>query len=184
MSFCTNCGTKLPEGATVCPNCNSIIFVKPGEFTNTSTAANSEPVFTQTAPNQIPPVQNPVHQTPVNTAPPATDHTSEYDKDDISENKVYAMVAALMGIIGAIVCLLANKESKYLRFYVRESLKLAVFESMAIAAYKLLGITIVMPVLAVIFIIGCYVLRIINFCAISQNKVKEMPIVSSFKFMK
>ena len=60
--------------------------------------------------------------TGLNGAAPAVqvnvyDHTAEFDPQDISDNKVYAMLCYLAGTLGIIIALLASHESPYLRFH-------------------------------------------------------------------
>ena len=54
------------------------------------------------------------------------DHTMEFHPQDISDNKVYAMLCYLMGTIGIIIALLASAESPYLKFHIRQAVKISV----------------------------------------------------------
>lgn len=47
------------------------------------------------------------------------DHTAEFDAKDVSNNKVYAMLLYLMGIVGIVIALLASRDSDYLKFHIR-----------------------------------------------------------------
>ncbi len=58
------------------------------------------------------------------------DHTAEFDAKDISENKVFAALPYLMGIVGSIIAAIAANKSKYARFHVRESLKFTVCQTL------------------------------------------------------
>ena len=63
---------------------------------------------------------------PQTAQPDPYDHTAEFDPQDISENKVYCMLAYLMGVIGIIIALLAGKDSPYVKFHIRQAIKLSV----------------------------------------------------------
>ena len=54
------------------------------------------------------------------------DHTAEFDRADISANKVLAMVPYLMGWVGILITLLAAGTSAYAGFHVRQALKIQV----------------------------------------------------------
>ncbi len=58
------------------------------------------------------------------------DHTSEFDGKDISDNKVFAALPYLMGVVGCIIAAIAANKSKYARFNVRESLKFTVCQTL------------------------------------------------------
>lgn len=64
-----------------------------------------------------------------------TDHTAEFDPKDISDNKVVAMAAYLLGVVGVIIALLAASNSKYAGFHVRQSLKISICEIICLIAF-------------------------------------------------
>ena len=110
-----------------------------------------------------------------------TDHTAEFDPTDISDNKVLAMIPYLLGVMGVIITLLASGKSPYAFFHVKQALKI----------YVIFAISLVLAIIPFIgwFVIGIwmiitYVLNIICFIKVCQNKAEEPPIISSFKFLK
>lgn len=118
------------------------------------------------------------------------DHTAEFDKKDILENKIMAIVPYLMGAVGVIIALIAAKSSDYVMFHVRQALKLsicAILLSILAIPFGVLGL---IPYVGVIFKmivgvigiteIGIFILRIIAFFQVCDGKAKEPVIVGGF----
>lgn len=120
-----------------------------------------------------------------------SDKTAMFDPQDISDNKVFALAAYMLGVLGLILASFAAHNSPYARFHVRQSVKLNVTGALlAFVAIVMLWILFV-PILGIVFylcvavcfviIAVLYVICVINvFC----GKAKEVPIVGSFKFLK
>ena len=104
------------------------------------------------------------------------DHTAEFDRADISANKVLAMVPYLMGWIGILITLLAAGTSAYAGFHVRQALKIQVCTTLV----SIIGA--IIPVLGWIAIgvfgIVALVINIICFFSVCKGEAKEPPIVS------
>ena len=117
---------------------------------------------------------------PAYTADPK-DHTAEFDPQDISDNKVFAMAAYMLGVVGIIITLLAAQKSPFAMFHARQSLKISV-------CLTLLAFCMIVPFLGwLAFGIGAIVLAvvtIIQFFSVCSGKAKEAPIVSNFGFLK
>lgn len=109
------------------------------------------------------------------------DHTAEFDPNDISDNKVFAMLCYLMDFIGIIVALLATHSSKYTMFHVRQALKITVVSilSVFVLIIPFLG-WIAFPILQGII----WVIKIISFFQICSGKAKEPAIIRSFGFLR
>lgn len=115
---------------------------------------------------------------------PPWDHTHEFDPEDISENKVMAMAAYLLGPIGVIIALLAAQSSPYAGFHVRQGLKFTIVEALVCIVMVLLCWTFVVPAAAAIFLIILMVLKIIAFVSVCKGKAIEPPIIRNLKFLK
>ena len=113
-----------------------------------------------------------------------TDHTSEFDPRDISENKVVAMLPYLLDILGLIVAAMLAGSSAYVSFHIRQSLKLTVCTSLLGIAALLLAWTIIVPIIAAIASVILFVIRIICFVQICKGQAKEPAIVKNFSFLK
>ena len=109
------------------------------------------------------------------------DHTGEYDPQDISDNKVFAMAAYLLSIFGVIVALLAAQKSPYAMFHARQSLKLSICEALC-------AVIMIVPILGWIAGIICllilFVVRVILFFQVCKGQAKEAPIIGNFAFLK
>ncbi len=179
MKNCPKCNAQVEDQALFCPVCGF-------QF-----GAQQE-----AAPNQVPPQQqyNP-NQQQYNYAPyppqaqpqPAFDpfdHTAEFDKQDISDNKVFAMLVYLMGIMGIVVALLASNKSEFTRFHIRQALKFEVCEILMILATAVLFWTFIVPIAVAIMECIFFVLKIICFINICQGKAKEPAIIRNLGFLK
>lgn len=118
-------------------------------------------------------------QQPLFTDP--KDHTSEYDFKDISDNKVFAMAAVLLNIVGVLIALLAAQKSPYAMFHARQSLKITMCEVLCV-------IMMIIPILGWIAAGICwgvlFVVRVILFFQICKGKAKDAPIVGSLSFLR
>ncbi len=152
MAFCPNCGAQVEDGKPFCDKCGA-------------------PIQAQ--------AQQPVYAVPI--AVSQSDHTAEFDPQDISDNKVFAMVSYLLGVVGIIIALLAAQKSDYAMFHVRQALKLSIcsFILIIIAIIPFLG-WLVAGVGAIII----FVLQIIMFFNVCKGKAVEVPLVGDFKFLK
>ncbi len=117
-------------------------------------------------------------------AAPVYDHTAEFNAEDISANKIYAMLVYLTGAIGIIIALLAAKESKYVMFHVRQAMKLLVCEVIAVLATAVLFWTCIMMIAGPVAITILAVLEIIAFFQVCGGKAKEPAIIRSLNFLK
>ena len=114
------------------------------------------------------------------------DNTSEFEQEDINQNKVMA-VLAYIGIL-VLVPLLAAPNSKYARYHVNQGLLLFIAE---ICLGVVMGIFIWIPVLNIIIgILGgivsllFFVFAIIGIVNACQGKAKGLPIFGKFKILR
>lgn len=112
------------------------------------------------------------------------DHTAEFDPQDISDNKVYAMLVYLMGTIGIIIALLAAQSSRFVGFHVRQALKIVAVNLLMLIASAVLFWTFIVPIAAGVMSVVFWVIKIICFFQICSGKAKEPAIIRSLGFMK
>lgn len=160
MTFCPNCGTTLEDNAQFCKSCGFVMGQQ---------AAAPNMAYAAPAPQ---PVYNP------------TDHTAEFTAEDISNNKVLAMMPYLTGFIGIVIALLAINHSKYVAFHVKEALKIQVASTLLSLLTVLLCWTFIVPIAGGICFIILFVVKIICFFNVCGGKAKEAPIISGLKFLK
>lgn len=112
------------------------------------------------------------------------DHTAEFDPQDISDNKVFAMLGYLLGTVGIIIALLASRKSPFTMFHVRQALKFTVVNILMLVCVVLLFWTIIVPVAYGVMSCIFLVLRVICFFQICSGKAKEPAIIRSLGFLK
>ena len=171
MKTCPKCQTQVSDDAAFCTGCG-VRFETP---------ANSGERNDYTPPqnNTVPAQAQPVYQ-----AYDPYDHTSEFDAKDISENKVFSMLAYLMGVVGVIIALLAGRESPYTTFHVRQAVKFMVVNILLAIAALVFCWTVIVPIACGVLAVILFVIKIICFFQICGGKAKEPCIIRSFGFLK
>ncbi len=166
MKICPTCNAQLQDDATFCSECGTPI----------ASAAPNQAAANQQAYAYAPPAAP-------YTAPVVDqyDHTAEFDAKDVSDNKCFAMLVYLTGIIGVIVALIASHDSEYLKFHIRQGIKLMVCQILCaiICVIPFLG-WFAGPILMAI--IG--IVEIICFFKVCSGKSVEAPIIRSIGFLK
>lgn len=180
-SFCKYCGKVLQDGEIcTCPQAQA-------------EAAAAHAQGQQPPPNfyQQPP-QQPQYQQYGQPAYNPYDHTAEFDPKDISDNKVFAMLVYLMGILGVVIALLASHASPYAMFHVRQSLKLTVTGTLALIAAAIVAVVLVWTIFIPLIVLVAYgivsvilfVLQIICFFNVCYGKAKEPAIICKLGFLR
>ena len=115
------------------------------------------------------------------------DTTSQFDPQDITNNKVMAILA-YFGIL-VLIPIFAAKESKFARFHANQGLILfiagiAIYIVQTIF-YSLFSLRLWWLISTVVGIIGLviFVLAIIGIVNAAQGKAKELPLVGNFKIL-
>ena len=114
------------------------------------------------------------------------DYTAEFDKGDIEQNKVMAILAYLGWLV--LIPLFAAKESKYARFHVNQGLILAIVETVIMIVLSILTLIpvirwifyIVEAVVGIVFLV-MWVIGIMNAV---NGRAKELPLIGSFRLLK
>lgn len=166
MAFCEKCGAQIPENGTFCAACGAPV------------AAQAQPQAPEQQPQ--PPVypQQPVYQQPVYPQQPAydpADHTAEFDPEDVSQNKVIAMAAYILGTVGIIIALLAAPQSKYAAFHSRQALKLDIVSTLLLIVSAVLAFTFIVPIAGAVCIAILFVVRIIASSRYAAAKQRTLP---------
>ena len=132
-----------------------------------------------------PPVypQQPVYQQPVYPQQPAYD-PAEFDPEDVSQNKVIAMAAYILGTVGIIIALLAAPQSKYAAFHSRQALKLDIVSTLLLIVSAVLAFTFIVPIAGAVCIAILFVVRIICFFQVCSGKAKDAAIIGKLPFLK
>lgn len=133
------------------------------------------------------PAAAPVYQQPVYPQQPVydpADHTAEFDPEDISQNKVIAMAAYILGTVGIIIALLAAPQSKYAAFHSRQALKLDIVSTLLLIVSAVLAFTFIVPIAGAVCIAILFVVRIICFFQVCSGKAKDAAIIGKLPFLK
>ncbi len=154
MKLCPRCNMQLEDSASFCPNCGTQFI----------------PNATVSTPPYIP--ANPF------------DHTADYDPKDIVENKLYASCCYLLSFLGVIIAVLIAKDSPFVQFHIRQSLKISICEVLLSVFAGLLALTFLVPIAAAICIIILVIVSIICFFRTIKGKAVDVPIIRSLNFLK
>lgn len=153
MLTCKQCGTQVEDGVMNCTNCGASIEAP---------VQQNQPIDLSEKFNEF-----------NNTA----DTTSEYDAQDIENNKVMAVLAYILFFIP----LLAAKDSKFARFHANQGLVLFLGGIIAsvVAVIPVIG-WIVAPIAGLVIT----VLAIIGILNALNGRAKELPVIGKFKILK
>ena len=177
MKTCPICNAQVPDDATFCTVCGAALTAPEAApaapAATEAPAAPAAPVYSAPAGAYAPvPVVDPF------------DHTAEFDAQDISDNKCYAMLVYLMSVVGIIIALLASKDSPYLKFHIRQAIKFEVVTILLAIITSVLCWTIIVPVAGGVCLTIVMVLKIICFFQICKGEAKEPAIIRNLKFLK
>lgn len=115
-----------------------------------------------------------------------TDHTAEYDREEINKNRVFT-IFAYIGIL-VLIPIFAAKDSKYARFHANNGLILAILEiGSAILSWVLGLIPYVGWLFAIPFYaidVACCVLSVFGIINAATGKAKDLPVIKNFKILK
>lgn len=123
-----------------------------------------------------------------------TNHSARFGEHDISENKVSAIAAYLLGPIGIIIALLIARDSAYTAFHVRQALKMTICSVILELFAGFLALFGMIPFVGIIFKmilfliaagwVGILILRLIAIAQVSNGEAKEPAIIRNFAFLK
>lgn len=109
------------------------------------------------------------------------DHTAEFDPQDIADNKIFAVIPYMFSFVIGLIAGIYVSESRFLKFHIKNAVRLDVASVIAALLF-------VIPVLGWVAGGICLaILAIVKIVAIVyafSGKAKELPIISSVKFLK
>ena len=167
MKNCPNCNAALADEAVFCTNCGT-------SLQGAAPQPNAQPY------------QQPAQYVQPAPVAPATDHTAQFSAQEVSENKLFALLVYAMSIVGVIIALIANisNKSEYLKFHIRQSLKIFVTELIVSFISVVLCWTCIVPIAGTVAAVILVVLTVICFIQTCRNKSVEVPILNGFGFLK
>ena len=114
------------------------------------------------------------------------DTTSQFDLNDIEQNKLMGILAYLSWLV--LIPIFAAKESKFARYHANQGIVLAIAE---IVVSIIIGILSDLPLIGWLFsIVGslfgivCLVFSVIGILNAANGKAKELPIVGKYRILK
>ncbi len=189
MNYCEKCGANLDPGVTVCPYCGTAYAPQPDP--NAQKNAGQ-----QSATDQIRAKLNKLNDT--------ADTTNEYDKADIEQNKVMALLSYLSWLV--LIPIFAAPNSKYARFHANQGLILLIAEFalglvsgiitgvMALiasiigaalgSATFLLGLELLVFLVAGLLNVVSVVFLVLGILNAINGKAKELPIIGKYRLLK
>ena len=161
MAFCNKCGNQLPDGANNCPNCGA--------------PAGNTQQNTQNA------------QDFVNNMMNTNDMTSQFDPQDINNNKGMSVLAYIGFLF--LVPLLACPNSKFARYHTNQGLVLFLLEFALGIVTGILGLIpiaglIIGGLLSAVGGIFTLVLMIMGIINAAQGQAKELPLIGKITLLK
>lgn len=161
IAFCNKCGNQLPDGANNCPNCGA--------------PAGNTQQNTQNA------------QDFVNNMMNTNDTTSQFDPQDINNNKGMSVLAYIGFLF--LVPLLACPNSKFARYHTNQGLVLFLLEFALGVVTGILGIIpiaglIIGGLLSAVGGIFTLVLMIMGIINAAQGQAKELPLIGKITLLK
>ena len=167
MAFCNKCGNQLPDGANNCPFCGAPTGIAQQNTQNTQNTQNA---------------QNFVNNM-MNTA----DTTSQFDPQDINDNKGMS-VLAYIGIL-FLIPLLACPNSRFARYHTNQGLVLFLLElAIGVVTSIFAFIPVIGPIIGgLISAVGgifTLVLMILGIINAAQGQAKELPLIGKITLLK
>lgn len=167
MKICPQCQAQLQDDIVFCPRCGASCATPPPQET-------VPPQGTYTPPYPRPTV---VYVDP-------SDHTAEFDSEDIHDNKLFALLGYILGTMGILIALLAAKDSPFVRFHMKQMLKILICTWIVAIISAVFFWTVVIPIAGGVCTIILLIVRVICFCQAAGNKAKDAAIVKGFGFLK
>ena len=175
MAFCGKCGTQIGDGARFCPSC--------GTPTGDASGANQQQYQQQNAGQGF----NDTIRNATNTA----DYTGSYHPQDITDNKVMAILAYLGFLV--LVPIFAAKESPFARFHANQGLTIFACE-VALSIISMIltplfytifwGLGGLVSLILSLVGIALFVLSILGIINAANGRAKELPFIGKIRFLK
>lgn len=195
MANCNQCGNPMTDDVKFCPSCGTPSVVAAPEQPEAVDNATANP-GAQTTEQKVDEAVNTVSEK-FSKLNETSDTTTDYDKADIEQNKVMA-VLSYFGIL-VLVPILAAKDSLFARFHANQGLVLfivmigwlivdsiltAILRAILWRSLGLWSIYSLCSLLLNLVYIAFAVLAVIGIVNALNGKAKELPLIGRFKLLK
>jgi Predicted membrane protein len=183
MAFCKKCGQQINEGVRFCPACGDSI-----QFSTTESQGSTV---------QSPQSTTDDFSTKLGKLNETTDSTNDFDKVDIEQNKVMAILS-YFGLL-VLVPILAAKNSPFTRFHANQGLILCIVMFAWMIADWILTVlfrailwnglgswslySLSSTLLNLVYIVFT-ILAVIGIINALNGKAKELPVIGKYKILK
>lgn len=177
MSYCKNCNKNYPDSVDYCSECGAQLEQGSASAENNGTSVGD---VIENIVAKAKDIFNNFNNTP--------DTTSEFDSNDIEENKIMAILAYLSWLV--LIPLFVAKKSKFARFHCNQGIVLAI-AGLVVSVVHVLVSVLTLGLLEGIFgvVFGiieviCVILSILGIVNAVMGKAKELPIVGKYRILK
>lgn len=174
--FCFACGARI-NGATVCPQCATrqdmarfVINMNDYENVQQPQPVQRQPQRQEQQVYYGPAVPNPAWR--------VNPYEETVASEDLTEGKVYAVAAYMLGLLGILIAALVGKDSRFARFHAKQAMALCLVEA---AGFMLLLLG--MSKAWLMSIVAVFVLRVWMVIKSIKGKMTPVPLVGRIKWL-
>lgn len=196
MKICNSCGFECENEAEICPTC--------GKSCNGSDTKKDIPMapdpfreYREQIDMQIKEQEKRIEEIKLQMQKEQTekgkqedkhdkskwDKTELFSEEDVKEYRLTAVLIYLLGIFGIFLALLTDKNSEYLRFHIKEELKITVAAAFLSVTAIVLFWTFVIPVICTVGIIVCASVNLISAYRTIKGKSENAVIVRNLSVL-
>lgn len=199
MKICGICGFECEDEAVICPTCGkNCDGSEPKKRESSSSLSDPFERYRKEIDNQIKEQEKRISdlQQQLNTENEEKqskkrkkefdefDRTELFSEEDVKENRLFAILLYLTGIIGIIIALLKDKDSPYLNFHTNQVLKAVICETAVLILSGLLCFTFIVPVFGVLIIFALNIVKLISALWVLKGYSKEILILRNLRDLK
>lgn len=200
MKICGICGFECEDEAVICPTCGkNCDGSEPKKKESSSSLSDPFERYRKEIDNQIKEQEKRISdlQQQISTDNEEKqgkkkkkkdfdefDRTELFSEEDVNENRLYALLLYLTGIIGIIIALLKDKASPYLNFHINQVLKAVICETAVLIFSVLLCFTFIVPVFGVLIIFALNIIKLISALWVLKGYSKEILILRNIRDLK
>ena len=196
MKICNSCGFECEKEAVICPTCGKNCD---GSDSAKDTAENQDPFreYRQEIEKQIKDQEKRIEeikkQMQQENAEKAKkedkqnkakwDKTELFSEEEVTEYRLTAVLIYLMGIPGVFLALITDKNSAYIRFHMKEELKIATVTAFLSVIAIIFFWSFVIPVICIAGIIICCTVNLISAYRTLKGKSENAVLIRNLSIL-